>query len=59
MSAPDPTGASPARASGPSERLKVGQVVTAVVYDIVGERGGRFAQRRAGICDLRRYLAEF
>ena len=52
MSSPDPRGASRARAAGPGSSLSISEVVTSVEYDIVGEREGRFAQVRNGVCDI-------
>lgn len=58
MNAADPTGASRRRAAGPGDHLHLAGVVQSVVYDIVGERDGRWAQRGAGITTLEEVRAE-
>lgn len=58
MSGADPLGASRARGAGPGYELALGAVVTAVEYDVVGERGGRYAQVRSGIATVEEVRAE-
>ena len=48
----DPLGASRARAARPGGELALGEVVTAVEYDIVGQRDGRFAQVRSAVATI-------
>lgn len=52
MSGADPLGASRARGAGPGDHLVLGEVVSRVEYDVVGERGERWAQVRSGIATL-------
>lgn len=51
-------GASRARVAGPGHELALGEAVTAVEYDIVGEREGRFAQVRTAITDIEEVRTE-
>ena len=58
MSEVDPLGASRARAAGPGHELALGEVVSCVEYDIVGEQGGRWAQVRSAIATAKEVRAE-
>ena len=58
MSGVDPLGASRARGAGPGHQFALGEVVTAVEYDVVGQRDGRFAQVRSAIATAKEVRAE-
>lgn len=58
MSAPDHGATSRRRAAGPAQHLELASVVETVVYDVVGEREGRWAQVRAGITSLEEVRAD-
>ena len=58
MSGPDPLGASRARRAGPGDHLALGEVVSCVEYDVVGEQRGRWAQVRSGIATAKEVRAE-
>lgn len=58
MRAADLLGASRARRAGPGDHLALGEVVSCVEYDVVGEQGGRWAQVRSGIETTQEVRAE-